>query len=188
MEYKNYLICLAIGLVVGFFIGRATIKTKTEIKYVKGETIHDTIPVPTPYNTYIPIHPVLPVKTDTIQIKDTVRYTQVVDTAAILSDYIIRRDYNINVFDNKNGKLKVFPSVQYNKLSSFSYEYTPIVETQTINKEKIFTPFVGIGYNSFNQSTAGIGIYYYNLGLEANYNYDFKLHKYGYGGKLLIKF
>ncbi len=36
-------------LALGFMAGRWTMKTVEKIEYVKGETVHDTIPKPVPY-------------------------------------------------------------------------------------------------------------------------------------------
>lgn len=175
---KKYIpyILLLIGLIIGFLAGRSTIKSKPEIKYVKGETIIDSVFVPKPYFMHTPTLPMLPMKTDTIRIKgrtDTLVITQSVDTAVILADYIVERDYKMKLFDDqKKGSLTVFPSVQYNKLTGMKYEYTPIAEVQTIERKRVFTPFVGIGYSTNNYINAGIGIYYHNAGLEYRYNYN----------------
>ncbi|HPD25118.1 MAG TPA: hypothetical protein PK285_12035 [Bacteroidales bacterium] len=174
-KIKNNLvyIALVIGLIIGFFAGRATIKTVPEIQYVAGETIHDSIPVPTPYFVQVPSIPVLPMKPDTIRKNDTVYFTQKVDTAAIIADYIVKRDYKIDLFkDKEKGELKVFPSVQYNKLLSLEYEYTPVTKIQTVEKKRIFTPFAGIGFSTNDFYNVGGGLFYHNAGLEYRYNFN----------------
>ena len=40
---RNLIIAIIASLVIGFFVGKCTHKTKEGVRYVKGETIHDTI-------------------------------------------------------------------------------------------------------------------------------------------------
>jgi hypothetical protein len=165
------LIALAIGVIGGFFIGRATINTKTVVKYVKGETVRDTITIFKPIReTPTDEYPSEFVKTDTVYV-DSIQYiTSKLDSALIAKDFAIKREYHFNVFDNDLGKFDAMPIVQYNKLSSFAYEFTPIQKQTTIYKEKLFTPFVSVGYNTLGYIGAGIGMFYKNIGLEYNYN------------------
>jgi len=171
---KKYWYIPVIALVIGFFIGRGNTITKEVVKYVKGDTIHDSIPTPYPVKIIVPSKPVLPMTPDTIII-DSIKYHFIkVDTAKIISEYINRKTYRPILFDDKeNGKLSLGLVVQYNKLDSIGYEFTPIHKETTITKERIFTPFINVSYNSFGYIGVGGGLYYKNIGVGAKYITDF---------------
>jgi hypothetical protein len=165
----KYLILIGLAtLLAGFFIGRATITSSITTKYVKGETVTNSVNVPTPYNVYIPAVPLLPTKPDTINNYIVLK----VDTAKIISNYILRKRYKINAFDNSDGKLVLTPVVQYNNLDSLGIQFTPIIKTTTIIKERIITPFITVGYNTIGYFKGGGGIYYHNVGVSASYMYN----------------
>ena len=156
---------------VGFFVGRCTSNRET-IRYVKGEVIRDTVEIKAPVSEETPLKPKLPVIRDTIYI-DSIRYiTEKVDTASIISDYILMRKYEFNVFDNNQGKLDISQDIVYNKLLRFEYEFTPITKTVTIHKRDVFTPFVSGSYNTLNHIGAGGGLFIKDIGLEYIYNID----------------
>ena len=162
-----------IALVIGFFIGRSNTPTKEVIKYVKGETVYDSIQIPYPVSVIVPTKPVLPVKPDTIII-DSVEYKFLkVDTSAIIVEYISRKIYRPILFDNKDGKIVLNLAVQYNKLDGIGYEFTPIHKETTKIIERTFTPFINVSYNSFGYIGAGGGVYYKNIGVGARYITDF---------------
>jgi hypothetical protein len=158
-----------------FFAGRATISPVGTVTYVKGETIRDTVPLPVPYKEYYTKEILVPMTKDTLW-KDGVPeliYMKV-DTAAIIADYTLRREYAKVLFDNDtDGKISIGMSLQYNKLQdNITYEYTPI--KQQVVKERLLTPFVGASYNSFNYVSIGGGMYYHNVGLEGRYVTNFE--------------
>ena len=184
-----YLIIIGVVLLIsGFFVGRATNTTSTEIKYIKGETVTTSVNVPGPDRIITKIvNPNLPIKHDTIwkEGKPVFVYMKV-DTAKIIANYIQRKYYTIPLFDNNNGKLVVTPVIQYNALDSLGYTFTPIIKEVTITREKIFTPFVNASWNSFGYFGAGAGIYYYNVGIGAKYITNFSQK--GYEVSASIKF
>ena len=141
---KKYWYIPTIALVIGFFIGRSNTPTKEVIKYVKGETVYDSIQIPYPVSVIVPTKPVLPVKPDTIII-DSVEYKFLkVDTSAIIVEYISRKIYRPILFDNKDGKIVLNLAVQYNKLDGIGYEFTPIHKETTKIIERTFTPFINV--------------------------------------------
>lgn len=162
---KYLLIGVLLGLMVGFFIGRSTIDTSTKIEYVKGNTITGSIS-PTQFE---------PIKEEkpNIQYRDTgsIKYVnRPVDTAAIIADWETKRTYKLTAFDNKTqGKLELFPVIQYNKLSALDYNFTPIIERNTIYKTKVWQPFISVSYSTLNYVGIGGGVFYHNLGLEYQY-------------------
>lgn len=158
---------LIIGLVIGYFIGSATIDTETKIEYIKGETMNGSVS-PT---QFIPIKEEKPY----IQYRDTgsVKYRPI-DSAAyakqVIADYELKRRYSLIAFDNKTqGKLELSPVIQYNRLSALDYNFTPIVERQTIYKTKVWQPFVSASYSTLNYIGIGSGFFYHKLGFEYQY-------------------
>ena len=170
----SLLIVIIGSVTVGFFIGRSTIDTETEIRYVKGETVRDTIrkEVLVPTKEYIPSDPIYIYKDKLIVYTDT--FTQVVDSAAIINDWILQRNYSQTLFDNQNGKLEVDLSVRYNKLQSLEYSFTPIHKVINTYKVKVWQPYVSGSYSTFNYVGLGGGFFYHNLGIEYQFQKDFR--------------
>lgn len=182
---KDFLECSAIaliGLVAGFFIGRNSVQLQTETVYVKGDTIYEKVAIPIPYQVEIPSEPIYIYRTDTL----TDRIVQKVDTAAILNDWISKREYNQQVFNNKYGTLSLSTAVQYNRLQKVEYSYIPLQKQTTILKSKTWTPFVEASYNTLNYVSIGGGLYYNDLGFSLKYTTD--LNKKGMDIGLKYKF
>lgn len=166
-------LCGIVCLVIGFFIGRSSIDSEPKKEYIKGEMLTGSVS-PTqlePIKEEKPDKSLLPF----IQYRDTgsVRFIPI-DSAAyaklVIADYELKRTYKLTAFDNKTqGKLDLFPVIQYNKLSALDYNFTPIIERQTIYKTKVWQPFVSASYSTFNYIGIGGGIFYHNLGFEYQY-------------------
>ena len=97
-----------------------------------------------------------------------------IDSAAyaklVIADYELKRTYKLTAFDNKTqGKLDLFPVIQYNKLSALDYNFTPVIERQTIYKTKVWQPFVSASYSTLNYIGIGGGIFYHDIGIEYQY-------------------
>lgn len=156
-----YITCIIGLLILGFYLGRKTIKTpepKVEIQYVPGETIRDTFYIVEPYKVEVPI--------DTLGIiqqciKDGVyqelwptkiitEYIEVSqkDTTDIMKDWATKRYYTETLFDNEYGNCKINTEVQYNRMALVGYDYTPIKQTVTETQyiTKVFSPFIGVSY------------------------------------------
>ena len=170
-----FVVVIAVVLATVFFIGRKTVNTESKTEYIKQEPVTGNISGSflQPEKEEIPVNPHLPVKIDTVY-KYNIKYiVQNVDTAAIISDYIMKKSYNVIAFDNKEiGSLRIFPTVQYNQLSGLSYEFTPIQKQTTIHKEKVWNPFLSGSYSTFGNIGLGGGIFYHNLGIEYQYQKD----------------
>jgi len=172
-EY-SYIIIVILIAIASFLAGRATISPVGKVTYIKGETIRDTVPIPLVSKEYYTKEIIVPMKKDTQWLDGKPVYVSMkVDTAAIIKDYTIRREYAKVLFDDKeNGKLLIGLNLQYNKLQdNISYEFTPI--TKQVRNEKIFVPFVSLDYNSFNYVGVGGGFFYHNIGIEGKYVTDF---------------
>jgi len=162
---------LIVGLlVIGFFAGRCDNKVIVKTEYVKGPTKTDTVYSErlVPYEVEVPGTPVLPQKPDTIRLPGKIQYVAtIVDTAAIIADYVLLNKYSRLLFDTETeGKLIVNSEVQYNKLQKLSYNFTPIYKKVTVQRIPLFTPFILASYNSFSYFGYGGGIYYHNLGFS----------------------
>ena len=175
---KYWYIAVLILLGIGFFIGRQTSEVKETTKLVKGETIHDTVYEDKPYAVTFPSDPVYIYKTDTLKVDGKPVVVHVVDTAAIFKAYISKNSYKIQLFDNDNGKMTIYPDVQYNLLQKVTYDFTPMQKVTTIEKKRVFTPFSVGSYSSNNFVGGGIGAYYYNLGFSAQYQTNFSSKNY----------
>ena len=160
------IISFIVGAIISFFIGRKTIDVKTKTEYIKQEPVEGSADVKqlTPFKEEIPTNPVLPVKFDTVYL------VAQIDTAAIIADYIVKRYYDITAFDNSQyGTLKLLPTLQYNKLSDLSWEFTPIQVKTTVYKEPALTPFISSSYSTIGYFGIGGGMFYNNYGLEYQY-------------------
>jgi hypothetical protein len=166
-----------IGLIAGFLAGRLTISIKETVKYVKSETVNGSVSQARlkPDTVYIPLpgEPIfVPMKADTVRLPGEVKYivSHAPDTAAVFNDYIARKDYNMNLIDDKEtGKIDVSLSLQYNALRSFDYTYTPVTKVVTRTKERVLQPFVSAGWSTAKHIGVGAGIFYHDLGLEYQY-------------------
>jgi len=165
-EKKIRIICsiitILIFMAIGFYLGRKTVNIEsphTEVIYVKGETIVDSIPYPVPYEIIKPVD-----TADIIRqcVKDGI-YSELFperiitehieimkeDTSEIILDWGTRRLYSEQIFDiDTVGKCTINASVQYNRLTLLSYNYVPITKTTTIieSRVKLFSPYIGVGF------------------------------------------
>ncbi|MDH6354483.1 hypothetical protein M2132_000811 [Dysgonomonas sp. PH5-45] len=169
---SRHWVSIAVGLLcflAGFLLGRQLINEKEEIKYVKGDTVKQIVEVPQPYRVEIPAKPVYVYRTDTV---DRL-VVQVVDSAKIVEDWTACRSYKQTLFDDRNGRLDVDLSVQYNSLQRLSYEFIPIHKEVTVARQPVWQPFVSASYSSLGGMGIGGGVFYHRLGVEFRYVTDF---------------
>jgi len=181
--YKAIIIAVVL-LAIGFFLGRWTTPPVEKIKYVKGDIVHDSIPYETlvPYKVVVPITKLLPTKPDTLWLSGKPIYIALkVDTQAIISEYVKEKYYDLTLFDNNDGKLKLGEVLQYNSIKKLTYEFTPIQKQTTIIKKRVLTPFVTASYNTNNFTGVGAGIYYHDIGASFKYVTDLREKYYEYG-------
>ena len=96
---KNIIIWAVVVLaagISGFLIGRGSVKIVEKIEYIKLPPIAGSIDSTQliPIKEEKPINPILPMK-----VIDTVYMIAVVDTAAIIEDYMLKRSYDLIAFD-----------------------------------------------------------------------------------------
>lgn len=179
MKIKYIILTGFICLVIGFIVGRKTVDTETKVEYIKLGPVSGSISNNQlePVKEEIPLNPHLPLRIDTVyndSVRTEIKYmVQKVDTAAIIADYILKKSYNVTAFDSKElGTLKLFPTIQYNRLSGLDYEFTPIQKQVTIYREKVWQPFISGSYSTFDYIGLGGGVFYHHLGFEYQYQKD----------------
>jgi hypothetical protein len=59
-------------------------------------------------------------------------------------------------------------------VSDLKYDFTPVTIVRTVEKERVFTPFVMASCNTMKQVGIGGGIFYHNIGVQIRYVTDFK--------------
>lgn len=165
------LLLILSAFAAGFFLGRVKVETKEIIKYVKGETVTGSVPknllnAKVEFVTDIMFLPYTFLRIDPI--------TNIVevDTAAIIKDFMAKREYEFTAFDNENGKMDIKQSVQFNQLQSFDYSFTPIQKQITKIGEPLFKPFISVSYNTRNFIGIGGGVFIKDIGIEYKYLYN----------------
>ena len=212
-EIVAYVVVIIVLLLIGFFVGRKTSEGKVtvETKYITLPPIHDTVPDPYPVEVKKPIDTasiiqdcvkqgiyseLFPYKKET----DTVYTSR--DTAQIVYDWASVRKYKETLFNiDTLGKCEVDISIQYNRLDTMMYTYTPIQKQTTITKEKIRTvsPFIGVGASTSVAPSGEVGKHTsvdlevglfvkekYGVGLE--YQYEVLNGSHNVGGMFYYKF
>lgn len=171
MSKKNIVIFICI-LVCGFMIGRCT-SNKTTIKYIRGETIRDSIMLPFVVTETVPGEPQWLTKRDTMWRDSIVYISETIDTMAILADWIKKRDYQNVLFDiDTIGKLTISASVQYNKLQSLKYEYVPIQKHVITTRKPRFEPFLMGGIQTGWIPSFQGGVFYKSFGIAYDISID----------------
>jgi hypothetical protein len=178
---KQMFVCLIFGLVLGFVggfyfgygEGKKTFETVETTTTVKGTTQHVELPELQPASVEKPAAPVRPTRPDTVYRDSIIYVRQVVDTAAIIADYELKRNYHALLFDNSFGKLNIDFSTQYNKLLNLKYDYVPLSVVHTTVKEKAWTPFAAVSFSTLGYGGIGGGVFYKDFGVEYMLQYDF---------------
>jgi hypothetical protein len=174
MKKILYITIATVCLATGFFAGRCTRETVTKTEYVKGEPVSGTVSNIEPIFTEKPEISTLPVRIDTIFVNNIQYVAQKVDTSTIIREYELKRYYATTLFNDQYGKLDVSFSTQYNKVSDLKYDFTPVTIVRTVERERIFTPFVEVSYNTMKQVGIGGGIFYRDIGVQVRYVTNFK--------------
>lgn len=184
------LACLA-GLLFlwGFQLGKKSVDIpepviKHEIKYVKGDPVKDFVFISTP--TSIP-----PIDTADIILQcvndgvyrelfpKQIEYITKNDTTAIMTDWASTRLYEQPMWDSDTtGTCIANITLQYNRIKSFEYTFTPIQKESTTTiiqqKKKAIEPYVGVGVLLNNTGVANAGCYFKeHYGVGAIYQRDF---------------
>ena len=186
----SLLFVVVISGIVGFFIGRSN-EIETTTRWIKGETIHDTVPKEKLVTKYV-IVPELLSYVEKEKDTTTITTNPIYKDSAMLEtvkDWNLERVYKDYLFKSDTlGTLEYDINVQYNRIKSFSYNYTPIYKEVTKERKRTFIPYVSASYSTFNIVGIGLGTYYHNLGVGAEYQYNYDLQKKGLNLQFSIKF
>ncbi len=165
---------LIVGLAIGLYFGRCHVTEKTVVEYKEMPTVSISV-------TPDPVHYSIPELPMWIIIEDRI------DTAAILNDWITKREYKGLVGNDTVGHVQWSAVVQYNQLPLFNLDFTPVQRMVTTTVERKLASFVFIGFNSAGYGSAEAGVFLGKWGVAAEIGTDFKGKSYG-GGKVGFKF
>lgn len=192
-------------LLIGFWIGRATLPVKERVEYVPLPAVRGSLTgfELTPISEvlagiprFIPIYRDLSVPQ---QARDSAPAppehlpARQIDTLAsyraTIEDWNIRRTYARTLFDDPQlGRLSLTAAIQYNKLDTLGWEFAPIQRTVTQIRRPTWQPFASIGYNTFEQGSIGVGALYKNVGGQVRLIRDFRGQRTALGGEVMIRF
>lgn len=172
---KKEIILVLIGIAIGFFLARLTVKENERERLVVGKQVNGKVYANfklgkelREFETNITELPAIFWRVDTVN-----NYiTHPVDTEKIISDFILKREYSFNVFNNEQGKLDIKQEVQYNRIQSFDYTFTPIHIEKTTYRKPLIMPYFSATYNTLNYVGVGGGLFLKDFGLEYNYLYN----------------
>jgi hypothetical protein len=173
------------SLAAGFYLGRRSVivTETTTAEYQPMPAISVSVSAPAPLRFTVPELP------QWLYFTDTVTRQQVIDTAAILADWALKREYTARLIDDTTGTVDYSAIVQYNQLQNISLDYTPIQRTVTTTKviQQRFTPFVFVGANTAGFGQVEGGVLFHRWGAAVEVGSDFAGTNY-VGGKVGIKF
>lgn len=211
MKTRYKFIILAATLILGIVIGRLTTAEKVVVKWRDAPPISAEVKSPVPVVVrvpdsikYITVYRETRARPTNTSDKGTPALDSVsagyanetrswqIDTAASLAatvqDWNLERTYDGMLFQSDTlGTANYEAKVQYNTLTSLKWDFTPKVKEITTIKIRTVRPFVGVGYNTFNQVSATGGVFIRNIGLSATYISDFTERKNGVGIGIMIE-
>jgi hypothetical protein len=185
MKIASIIFVILLALAAGFYFGRRSVKVSetTVVEYQAMPTISVSV-APAPLRFSVPELPHFIWRTDTIT------SVTVIDTAAIIDDWILRREYGGRLINDTTGTIDYFAIVQYNRLQNISLDYTPaqrIVTTTKVIKER-WSSFFFLGSNSAGYATVEGGVFISKYGFSAEFGQNIFRNERYIGGKIGIKF
>jgi hypothetical protein len=185
MSYPLKVFLIVAALAAAFYIGRRSVEVKetTTVEYRDMPTVSVSIDAPAPFRFTVPDLP------QWLYFTDTVTRKQAIDTAAILADWILKREYAARLIDDTTGTIDYTAIIQYNRLQNIGVDYKPVqrIVTNTKTIQPRFTPFILAGGNSagFGQVEGGVLFQQWGGSIELGTNFS---GIYYVGGKVGIKF
>ena len=140
-QVVHILIAIALGVLVGWLIGaKQEVEIKEAIRYVERPATKIDFDYPTPYK-------VEPINLPKLQYHDTVFVEKGVDTTGVVSDYLKRRQYELDFSTDSTGIYKLQATVCCNRLESASATIAPLQRevVTTIKDVRAFRPYIGGG-------------------------------------------
>lgn len=181
MKLKYAIPAILIAFAAGFLFCRETTQKEKIVRHEKADKVtgkvgRDVLSAEVEFLTSVTLIPYPYWVQDTV--KEIIRL--VPDTAAIIDDYMTKRQYRFIVFDDLTGKLVAKPTVLHNRLLGFEYEFTPIQKHTTVVKEKQIRPFLSGSINTFQTLGLGGGVLFNSIGVEYNFLHNFQLNQSGH--------
>jgi len=190
-KYRNYLILViaVILLTGGFFLGRSSVKVRVveKTKYIKGDSIIDSIPYPDPIYINYPIDTVslleFCIKNNLYwelfpyKVKDSIIYLTKEDTAAVIKDWMAERIYEEQLFDiDTVGSCSISARIQFNRLRGLSYTFVPVtkVVSTEIVKESKYHLYLGAGISTNGLLLVEGSMFEQNWGFSLGYSYNYE--------------
>lgn len=141
------IVSLIVGVICGWVIGsQQEVQIVENVRYIERPATTIKIDSPKLYKSEpidLPQFRSLP----RLQLCDTVRETVTIpaDTAAIIAEYLQRREYHLDFSTDTTGVYKVQAIVEENRLASASATIIPLQRTveQTVVKVRNFRPYIG---------------------------------------------
>lgn len=143
--YWSLVATIIVSIVIGMFLGsrlfpKNTTSVVTTTKYVYRPAVHFDGVNPAPLS-------VRKIDMPHLGLVDTVLLEVPADTAAILADYCLKRDYLLDFSTDSTGVFKVNVGVAYNRICDYSADIQPLERqtetTQTLVKQRLLRPYVG---------------------------------------------
>ena len=185
MKIAGSIFAMILALAAGFFLGRrsVTVTETTTVEYRDMPPVHVSVEAPAPLRFTVPELP------QWLYFTDTVTRQQVIDTAAIVADWTLRREYGGRLINDTTGTIDYMATVQYNRLQHITLDYTPIQRTVTITRtiQPRFTPFILVGANTAGFGQVETGILFRRWGGAVELGTNFNGRNY-IGGKVGLKF
>ena len=197
MKTRYKILILIATLISGIAIGRLTTDEKAVIEWRDMPKISAEIKEPAPLAVhvpdsikYVPVYRARPTMPE--DLSENASEPPQIDTAASLAatvkDWNMERTYAGTLFQSDTlGMARYEAKVQYNTLTSLKWDFTPKSKVVTKIKNRTVRPFVGVGYNTFNQVSATGGVFIKNIGLSATYISDFTERRNGVGIGIMIE-
>jgi hypothetical protein len=181
---KKYLVIgIIAALAAGFYLGRRSVivTETTTVEYQRMPTISVSV---SPESLRFTV-PELP---QWLYFTDTITQQQVIDTAAILADWALKREYGARLIDDTTGTVDYSAIVQYNRLQNITLDYQPVQRIITTTKiiQPHFTPFIFVGGNTAGFGQVEGGVLFNRWGAAVELGTDFSGTNY-IGGKVGIK-
>jgi hypothetical protein len=173
------------ALAAGFYLGRRSVNVTetTTVEYRDMPSVHVSVEAPEPLRFTVPALP------QWLYFTDTVTRQQIIDTATILADWALRREYGNRLINDTTGTVDYFATVQYNRLQNITLDYTPTQRTETITRtiQPRLTPFLFVGGNTAGFGQAEAGVLFHRWGASVELGTNFAGRNY-VGGKIGVRF
>jgi hypothetical protein len=183
---KKYILIGIVALCAGYFLGKSSVKVKetTTVEYRHMPAVHVSIDAPPALSLDIPEIPQF------IWYTDTVTNVMVIDTAAILADWLLQRNYGGRLVEDSTGTIDYAATIQYNQLQNITLDYAPIQRTITTTKviTERWAPFLFIGGNSAGYATVEGGLFINKYGFSVEIGQNIFENKRYIGGRFGVKF